>query len=431
MTNPEQGPAVGADDGADRRVCQFPVAYDPGSGEFAVAGHPLPPAPPGRGRKAEYCGEFHVDPDGVRRRHDRAAAFQRKRELQLEAAGGATARPDRPVPRPVTSARASLAELLAQWEMVTTAHRAQQAEIVDRVAEIVATAGDPDAAVAEVARIRAEAQAEIDAARAAAAEAENEALSARRELARAIEDKTLAEGAAEDAIADRDARAAEAAAEVDQARAEAATVIEQARADVAAAHAELEHALTDARSRIAAAEQAAAERVHAIRTETATEIEQIQAAANEQIRAAETRVRAASKAQRDAEAERAGAEQAAADARTEAQQLRRDLEVARAELTELTQAARAEREQLRSELASARGRGAARPAPKGPPHPPRGPPAPPPDREQMRTDHAAELARTQEAANAQVAALRQALDTAHSTISRLEDEMARRKGEQK
>ncbi|WP_280185521.1 MULTISPECIES: hypothetical protein [Nocardia] len=49
----------------------------------------------------------------------------------------------------------------------------------------------------------------------------------------------------------------------------------------------------------------------------------------------------------------------------------------------------------------------------------------------MRTDHAAELARTQEAANAQVAALRQALDTAHSTISRLEDEMARRKGEQK
>ncbi|WP_280499789.1 hypothetical protein, partial [Nocardia farcinica] len=44
----------------------------------------------------------------------------------------------------------------------------------------------------------------IDAARAAAAEAENEALSARRELARAIEDKTLAEGAAEDAIADRD-----------------------------------------------------------------------------------------------------------------------------------------------------------------------------------------------------------------------------------
>ncbi|MBF6072942.1 hypothetical protein IU488_28725, partial [Nocardia farcinica] len=55
--------------------------------------------------------------------------------------------------------------------MVTTAHRAQQAEIVDRVAEIVATAGDPDAAVAEVARIRAEAQAEIDAARAAAAEA--------------------------------------------------------------------------------------------------------------------------------------------------------------------------------------------------------------------------------------------------------------------
>ncbi|MGX1762700.1 hypothetical protein ACWIG5_38405, partial [Streptomyces lydicus] len=140
---------------ADQRICQFPVGYDADSGDYAVAGHVVPPVA-GRGRPSDYCGEFHVDPDGVRRRHDRATAFQRRRELQLAAAGKTSPKISGPAPRPVTSARASVAELLAQWEMVTSAHRAQQIEIVDRLAEIIATAGDPDAAVAEVTRIRAE-----------------------------------------------------------------------------------------------------------------------------------------------------------------------------------------------------------------------------------------------------------------------------------
>ncbi|WP_280212861.1 hypothetical protein, partial [Nocardia cyriacigeorgica] len=356
MNEPEMSPAPADAEALDQHVCQFPVGYDPESGEFEVAGHPIPPSTGRRGRKADYCGDEHVDPDGVRRRHDRAGAFQRRRELKLQAAGQAP-RPSAPAPRPVTSARASLAELLAQWEMVTTTHHRQQAELIDRVAEIVATAGDPDAAVAEVARIRAEAKDEIDAANARAAEAEQDAITARRERDRAIEDRALAEGAAEDAIADRDAQIAAAREEAEQARRDAT----QAEHDAAEALADRDAAIADANERIAQAEHDAAEEIATIRAQAEDRIARIEADAEQKIARYDETARQATAARNEAEADRAGAEQAAADARTEADRLRRDLAAAQ-------EAHRAELVQLREDIAAV---GAAAPAP-----PAEQPPAP-------------------------------------------------------
>ena len=363
MTQPDPS---SAETGAEQHVCQFPVSFEPATGEFEVAGHPLPESPSRRGRKAEYCGEERIDPDGIRRRHDRATAFQRRRELQLEAAGQAPKKAG-PAPQPVTSARASLRELLAQIEITATAHRNQMGEMLDRVAEIVATAGDPDAAVAEVARIRTEARAEVEAAQARAGEAEADAIAARRERDRAVEDKVLAEGAAEDAIADRDAQVAAARAEVEQARRDA----DQAGRDAAAAREEL-----------ATVTAAAEERIGRIETD-----------AQERIAQADERARQAIEVRNQAEAARAGAEQTAGDARAEVERLR-------GELT-----------QLRRDMAAARTEARE-------------------DRDQLRSDHALEVARIQESAAAQVSAMQAALSTAETTITRLESEISRQKGAQ-
>lgn len=123
MTQPETPPATAA---VAPRVCQFWTGFDAESGEHQVCGQPLDDGAGRPGRKSEYCGVERIDPDGVRRKHDRLGAFQRKRELQLAAAGKAPSRRERSAPRPVTSSRSSMADLLAQWEMVTTSHCASR-----------------------------------------------------------------------------------------------------------------------------------------------------------------------------------------------------------------------------------------------------------------------------------------------------------------
>ncbi|MBH0780357.1 coiled-coil domain-containing protein [Nocardia bovistercoris] len=358
-----------------QRTCQFPVAWDAEIGDFVRAGHPLPPVE-GRGRRAEYCGQDHVDPDGTVRRHDRATAFQRKRDLKA-AAGVAGARPERPAGRPVTSARSSLAELLAQFQMVATNSQKESTRLLGEAQRIVATAGDPDSAAAEVGAVRRDAEARIAAANARAEEAEAEAATARRELARAEEDKALAEGAAEDALADRDAH----------------------QADAEEARIELERVRSES-----------AERIRAVEAQSQAEI----AAATRAAAEAEGDRDTAIEARRRAESGLAAAEQAAADARTEADRLR-------GEIREIREQARAEREQLRAqvdeirtesgaraeadreeiralreELATSRAEARA-------------------DREALRADHVAEIARIQDAHDTQIATLRAALDTARRT----------------
>ncbi|MFI9538281.1 hypothetical protein ACIG56_34250 [Nocardia fusca] len=400
MTQPETNSGETA---GEQHICKFPVAYDPenAADPFVPSGHAMPEVPVhrGRGRPSEYCGEERIDPDGVRRRHDRATAFQRRRELKLEAAGRAP-RKAGPPPRPVTSSRASLRELLAEIQMTATSHREQMGQLLDRVTDVVATAGDPDAAVAEVARIRAEAQAEIDAATARAGEAEQDAITARRERDRALEDKTLAEGAAEDAISDRDEQVAAAQSETEQARRDA----EQARV-------ERDAAVAEAGQRIAQAEQAAEERIAAIQADAEDRIDQARSEAQARIDRAAEQLQQATVERNAAISERAGAEQAAADARAETERMRR-------ELTETQAGHREELTQLRRDITAVRTEARE-------------------DREQLRSDHAAEVARIQESAAAQVNALRQALSTAESTNSRLESansrlesEIARMKGAQ-
>ncbi|MEU1986118.1 hypothetical protein [Nocardia sp. NPDC019395] len=395
MTQPDPSTA---ETGADQHVCQFPVSFDPATGEFEVAGHPIPEGPARRGRKSEYCGEMVFDPDGTRRRHDRATAFQRRRELQLEAAGQAP-RKSGPEPAPVTSARASLRELLAQIQMATTSHRTQMGEMLDKVADIVATAGDPDAAVAEVARIRTEARGEIEAAQARAGEAEAEAISARRERDRALEDKVLAEGAADDAIADRDTQVAQAHAEAEQARRDA----DQAQTAATEARAAREQAVATANEQVATVKREAAEEIATLRAETEARIQRIQTDTQDRIDRVEAQLTAATTDRTQAEHERGIAEQAAADARADAERSRRDL-------TNTQAAHRDELAQLREDIAAVRAEART-------------------DREQLRRDHAAEVTRIQESAAAQVNALRAALSTAESTISRLETEIARPKGD--
>ncbi|GGL44151.1 hypothetical protein [Nocardia jinanensis] len=397
MTQPENNPG---ETGVEQHVCKFPVGYDPENPDdpFVPAGHAMEaPARRGRGRPSEYCGEERVDPDGVRRRHDRATAFQRRRELELEAAGQAPRRTG-PPPRPVTSSRASLRELLAEIEMTTTSHREQMGQLLDRVTDVVATAGDPDAAVAEVARIRAEAQAESDAAAARAADAEQDAIIARRERDRALEDKTLAEGAAEDALAARDEAIADRDEQVAAARADA----EQARQDAAEARADRDTALAAAEQRIADTETAAQERIRTVTAEAEDRIEQARSDAQARVDRAVEQLQQATVDRNAAISERAGAEQAAADARAETERMRR-------ELVDTQAAHREELAQARRDIAAVRAEARE-------------------DREQQRSDHAAEVARIHESTAAQVNALRQALSTAESANSRLESEIARTKG---
>jgi hypothetical protein len=93
--DPAGGGAAQAD---DQRTCRFPIGYDRDSGEWTYCEHALPAAS-GRGRPSDYCGRTRLDPDGTLRMHDRATAFQRKRDLKAEGGGP---RREQPPARPVT-----------------------------------------------------------------------------------------------------------------------------------------------------------------------------------------------------------------------------------------------------------------------------------------------------------------------------------------
>lgn len=408
------------------RLCQFPTAYDPEAADdpWVVCGRPLDDVAPRPGRKPEYCGENRIDPDGHQRRHDRAGAFTRKRELERAALGKtAPVQRDRPTPRPVTSARASLADLLAQLEMVAAGHREQMGGLLDRVVDVVGAAGDPDAAVAEVTSMRREAQAEVEAAQARADEAEADAIAARRQRDRAIEDKELADGVAEDALAERDRVLGEAARSIDAIRAEAATEVEEIRAQalaeieeirqaetarVEAAEARAAAAQADARAAEeraaeaeAAAEQArrdAAEQVDTLTRDHAARVERVTTDAGAQ-------VAAAAAAQQRAESAASAADTRAAEARTELAQVKADLSAAREQAREDATAAREEIAGLRRELTEVRAQART-------------------EREQQRNDHLAEIARVQQAAEAGATALQSALTAAENTITRLQAQLA-------
>ncbi|WP_036559119.1 hypothetical protein [Nocardia brasiliensis] len=410
MTEQPETPA--AETSVAARICQFPTGFDAESGEFAVCGRALDDGAPRPGRKSDYCGADRIDPDGERRRHDRAGAFQRKRELQLAAVGKAPVQRERSTPRPVTSARASLADLLAQIEMVASGHREQMSGLLDRVVEVVAAAGDPDAAVAEVTSMRREAQAEVEAAQARADEAEAEAIAARRERDRALEDKELADGAAEDALAERDRTLVEAEQRIETIRAEAATEIESIRqaeaARVQAAEAAASAAQAEARAaeERAAAAAAAAEQARRDATEQVETLTRDHAARVERVNAdADARVADSAAAQQRAESAAAAAEARAETARTELAQVRSELSAAREQAREDATTAREEIAELRRELTEVRAQTRT-------------------EREQQRTDHLAEIARVQQAAEAGANALQSALAAAENTITRLQTQLA-------
>ncbi|MFI7531487.1 hypothetical protein [Nocardia salmonicida] len=417
----EQPETPPAETSVAARTCQFPTGFDAEANKLDMCGRPLDDGAPRPGRKKDYCGADRVDPDGVRRTHDRATAFQRKRELQLAAVGKVPAQRERATPRPVTSARASLADLLAQFEMVSASHREQLTGLIDRAAEIVATAGDPDAAVAEVAQMRRDAQAEIDAARSAAEEAESEAINARRERDRAIEDRDLADGAAEDFLAARDAALVEAEQLVETARTEAAQEIETVQAAAAGEVAEAQRAAAAAEERTRAAEaevleekERATAQIETIRRDEAARVERI-------IADTDAQVSAAAAAQQRAEAEARASEQRATEARAELARVRDELDAARTQAREdvatarevadtaVTDAkqradeARAELARVREELDALRSDSRA-------------------EREQQRADHTAELARVQSTHESSIATLNQALATAESALARLTKE---------
>ena len=292
---PGQGAVRAAPEGGEQHVCRFPQGIGE-DGEFVV--HGLDMSGEKRpGRRADYCGRLVVDPDGVQRKHDRMTAFTRRRELQLAAAGGAvTPRREGPA-RPVTSARASLTELLDQWQGLVTAQRTQFGDLADRIAAIVSAAGDPDAAVAEVAAARRDADEEIRSEQQAREEADAAAREARRELARALEATELAEATAQDALEDRDAQVNAANAARDA-----------ALADAAAAREELQTVQAAADERVAATKREALAEVEAAQKEAKNLTDLAVRNADERVARHETAKNEALSAQHQAEAARAAAD---------------------------------------------------------------------------------------------------------------------------
>src|SRR2546421_11792360 len=125
-------------------VCKFPVEIDE-VGEIVKHGIDLDGGGSRPGRRGDYCEQLVTDPDGVARQHTRTIAFARRRELQAAGIGNGQVKPG----RSVSAARGSLAELVAQFELVSAAHRDQISALVERAAQIVTIAGDPDSAAAE------------------------------------------------------------------------------------------------------------------------------------------------------------------------------------------------------------------------------------------------------------------------------------------
>lgn len=347
---------------AEQRGCEMPMSRDVESGEFLYCDYHLDAARQGGGRPRKYCGRTVLGDDGVHRKHDRINAFQRTRELER---GSGPVRREKTEDRPVSTAKMSFEDLLTRFEMVTSSHRDQLEAIVGEARRIVETASDPDAAVYEVTKIAEANETQTRAAQAAATAAQHEAQIARRERDRALEDKTLAEGAAEDALTDRDekvtaaqelASAASAEAqsarddadtartERDQVKNEAADKVTAALAErdtaIAKADRDIRQARTDAEAQIAQAGKDAERQVADAKAANDQEVARIRTEAADKVTAAST-------AQAVAENARDAADRDAAGAHA-------DATAARAELAEYRRQAHADIERARAETAAAR-----------------------------------------------------------------------------
>ena len=275
---------------SDTATCHFPGCTRPSRPD------------PATGRPAKYCEEVI---DGVR--HNRVNAWHRRRADKP--AGPADSAVSS---APVSMARATLEERLAAIPEALTPF----AELLNRAVAELRTAGDLEAAGAEVEDARREALAQV-------AEAERRASAADR--------------------ARREAEARAAAAETE--RAEADAVAEAAIAEKDRAQTESEQQLASVRAEASAAAQAAEQQVQA---------------AQEQARQADAEVLAARAAIAGAEAARDAAREGAEREREATVETRRELEQVRADARADRQALQTQHaEQLRQLTESADARAAA------------------------------------------------------------------------
>ena len=344
----------------DTAVCHFPGCTRPSRPD------------PATGRPAKYCEQVV---DGVL--HNRANAWHRRRGERATAVGGAESAASS---APVSMARATLEQRLADLPEALS----RFTEYLSGVVAEVRTAGDMEAAGAEVEDAHREALAKV-------ADADRRASAADR--------------------ARRDAEARSAAAETERAEADAAA--EDAIAETARLRAEFEEQLVGVRAEADAAVEAAEHRAAAaeaqVRQDAAERDEQVQAARDETMGARSAA--AAAEAGREAAQEAAARERdTAATLRNQIEQLRGEVDAARVdataarsaaaaaeaardaaqEATERERAAAAEaRRQLEQAHAEARS-----------------------DREALRSEHAEQLRQLRQAGDDRAAALNAALDVA-------------------
>ena len=334
------------------------------------------------GRPAKYCEEVV---DGVR--HDRVNAWHRRRADKP--AGPADSAVSS---APVSMARATLEERLAAIPEALT----QFAELLNGAVAELRTAGDLEAAGAEVEDARREALAQVS-------EAERRASAADR--------------------ARREAEARAAAAETE--RAEADAVAEAAIAENHRARTESEQQLASVRAEASAAVQAAGQQVQAAQEQARQadiEREQQVQAARDELLAARDQATAAEAAREAAEAAAERERQVTAALRTRIEDLRSQCEAARAEAATAraviagAEAARdtaqqaAEREraatvETRRELEQVRADARA-------------------DHQALQTQHAEQLRQLTEAADARAAALGSALDVARGAAETYRAQLA-------
>jgi len=287
----------------DQRICRFPGCTQP-----AV------PSEAGTGRPPEYCDNPA---------HNKAAAWRERQRLAKTALG----QPGEVEGRPVDTARQRASEIAAQLAQVAE-HFLQQ---LPRAIEEIRTAGDLDAAEAQIESVQSEADERVASATARAVKAEQ--AQRRAEAERAEADAAAVEATEQTAVLQAEleqtraelAESAQArdqlAAELAETRAAAADEHEQAQAELA----QLREALTTVQARLSEVER---------ERDTATKNAAAAAAARAE---AEERARGATE-RADTEAARAERAEAATNA------VRGQLDAVRGQV-----------EQLRDQVAELRG----------------------------------------------------------------------------
>ncbi|MEO6087748.1 MAG: hypothetical protein ABIQ18_32015 [Umezawaea sp.] len=330
----DSSPRVEASPESDQGKCSFPTGVAATCGRPVVAsGKP--------GRPTPYCDL----PD-----HGRAKAYAARKRYELAAlrsegssVTGAAVVVEEEVPaRPVSEGRVTLAVLVERLDNLVTASKAQAAQqhgelsgLLDRATEVLRTVGNPEAADHEVEQARREALVLVEAAEGAQADAEHQAHLARRETARAVEERAQADEVAEEALAEvarvraETAESARVLTEETRAAVEAAQEREHQAQQVAAElRAEMDEVRQAATVEIAEAEEAAerARELYAAERNEAVRLAQEQARV--EVEAAQARVTEAEKVTATAKAETAAAQQAA-------ERDREALDLARDEMAEL------------------------------------------------------------------------------------------------